>query len=105
MAFSVKIIGFPKIKGQDNFEIKPYWWNEYQLMNDKRFTESNFYPGYLDFDAALSIDEMRELHERYRDSGKKYYQSEFELLNTVLYEQSDQFSDFQITIKEWESGM
>ena len=103
MAFSLSIWGTPK-KGTDlKFDMSPRWWNKDQLMQDERLVEFDC-GGYLDYYGEVSIDDMREFHERFRENAT-HWQEEFKALDEVLYSRENDFSNFYIKISEWESGL
>lgn len=108
MAFSVRITGISKDTGQAIFKIEPSWWDAYQLMKDERFSDSSHDAGYLDYSAKMSIEEMRELHEKYRvkvlNIGYQHFYPKSLKLEEALYIQSDAYSHFYVTVFEWESG-
>ena len=115
MAFSVKISGISKKTGGEVFNMEPPWWNSDQLRKDERFVVSNETGSYFDYDADVSISEMRELHERFKlaatagvygsDQWREIKTPNLEKLDEVLYSRSDDYSHFHITVFEWESGL
>ena len=53
MAFSVRIAGYSKDTGAEIYTLEPCWWDDRELMEDDRFTETSLNPGYLDYGAAF----------------------------------------------------
>jgi hypothetical protein len=95
--------------------MEPQWWSAKQLENDERFVVSND-GSYFDYDADLSIEEMKELHEEFKkaavadvvyglDQWQEIINPKLELLDKALYSQSDDYSHFHVTVFEWESGL
>lgn len=83
MAFDVMVTGVAKDTGETLLEINPVvWWDTDALVNSNRFTVSNETGSYADFDADLSHEEMRVIHDK----------------------QSDRYHHFHVTVYEWESG-
>ena len=113
MAYEVEIHGYSK-GGAIIFNMKPSWWSSYRLIKDDRFESFEVNRGYLDYGATLSIDEMRVLHENFKNDTKtaapstpewqKIIDSNIEDLEVVLYEKSNDYSKFSVNINEWESG-
>ena len=115
MAFSVRIIGISKKTGKALLDMEPQWWRANQLEDDERFVMSND-GSYFDYDADLSIEEMKDLHEQFKraaitdtvygsDQWQEIIQSKLELLDKALYSETDQYSHFHVTVFEWESGL
>jgi hypothetical protein len=114
MAFSVRIAGYSKDTGAEVYMLEPCWWDDRELMEDDRFTETSLNPGYLDYWARLSIVEMREIHEKYKNASKigiygsddwqKRITPKIKELDDILYKRFNYYSDFVVTVFEWESG-
>jgi len=115
MAFDVMVTGLAKDTGETLFELNPVvWWDADLLINSSRFTVSNETGSYADYDADLSIDDMRALHEHFRPAAKsgvfkwkewqESIQPEMKELDTALYEQANQYDHFHVNVYEWESG-
>ncbi len=114
MAFSVRITGYLKATGAPAFELEPPWWPERALRQDARFQDS-VADGYLDYDADLSIEATRELHERFRPAatqgGFAYsgWQAQIQpmlaALDHVLGARASEFARFHVYVFEWESGL
>ena len=115
MAFSVKISGISKETGDIILKMEPPWWNADQLSEDDRFVVSNDTGSYFDYDANVSVKEMRELHEEFRlaavtgvygcDGWQKVINPMIQRLDEALYSQPDVYSCFHITVFEWETGL
>ena len=75
-------------------------------MNDKRFVDSSFDAGYLDYNATLSVNEMKTLNKKYASevtSGcYEHCQSNFDELENELNKSSNK--QYHVTVFEWESG-
>jgi len=115
MAFDVMVTGVAKDTGETLLEINPVvWWDTDALVNSNRFTVSNETGSYADFDADLSHEEMRVIHEYSRPAatsgvfeGEEWQESiqpEMKQLDQALYKQSDRYHHFHVTVYEWESG-
>jgi hypothetical protein len=115
MPFSVKVKGKSKDGAHALLDIEPPWWDAVQLREDARFIETCNTPGYLDYEADVSLEEMREVHERYRhaattdvyeyDKWQEIIRPMMLELDKALYSQFDEYLNFHITIFEWESGL
>lgn len=115
MAFSVRIVGFSKGAGKVLLEMEPQWWDADQLQEDDRFIASNDTGSYFDFDADMSVEEMKEIHERFRpaatsgvfenDEWQEIIQPKLKNLDEALYSSSGNYSHFHINVFEWESGL
>ena len=110
MAYTVRINGVSKATGEILLNMDLYWWNSRELMNDERFIKSEENAGYLDYLADVTLEEMREIHERFRKEAttgfnKEVFQPMLKTLDEALYSRSDDYSYFRIIIYEWETGM
>jgi hypothetical protein len=115
MAFSVKITGYSKADGKTLMEIEPHWWSTKDLMQDNRFVKAHEGRRYYDYNADLSLGEMRELHDRYKDnvtSIQKFLCFRFKKfsppcreLHDALHRRSHKYSGFHVNVFEWESGL
>ena len=105
MAVSIRIWGVAK-DGATRFSIDPvYWWNT-DVCKDKRFTRTNDTGSYDDFDADLSIEEFKVLHERYKkEDARGTWKDEIAILDKAVYEEADQYSHIHVCVYEWDSGM
>ena len=110
MAFSVKIKGFAKDSKKILLEMEPPWWDTNQLKKDNRFVISNDTGSYFDYDADVSVEEMKEIHERFRPASNSGvfkcddWQPMINDLDKALYSDSANYSHFHINVFEWESG-
>jgi hypothetical protein len=108
MGFDVRIIGKLTPPWKIGLELSPSWWDKEALRNDPRFIESDPRSGYLDYDADLSLDEVRELHERFReeastgffgkDGWREHTEATMRELDEALYERGDEFSSFRVSL-------
>ena len=113
MAFSTKITATDS-DGGSALDIEVPWWNDDELRRDPRFDESVEDPGYLDYRASLSAQEVQELSDRYRtrlsdgvdpETGKLWYERwhrDQRLLEAALKQPDFSYS---VWVFEWESGM
>ena len=115
MAYEVEIHGYSK-DGLIIFNIKPFWWSSDRLIKDDRFESFKVNRGYLDYSAVLLIEEMRVLHENFKNDAKttgihsdqksqNLIESNISKLESVLYEKSSNYSKFLVSVNEWESGL
>ncbi len=114
MAYTLDIWGILKNGVSDDFQfsIKLFWWPHDQLMKDSRFSE-HYYYGYHDYSAELTVDEARELHERFKPNAESYvniYQpdkiiSMLATLDNALTENADKYESIIVKLSEWESGL
>ena len=94
--------------------MEPAWWPVDELRNDPRL-QSSCADGYLDYDAELSLEEARGLHERYRPAAtqgvydygpwQEIIQPMLEELDLALGSRAAEFSHFHVHVFEWESGL
>lgn len=115
MAHSVKATGVSTHTGALLLEMELPWWDADQLVEDDRFAISKEAVGYLDYDAELTVDEMRMLHERFRlaatsgvfafDEWQKVLQPRLEALDQILYAHTDAPAVFHVSVFEWDSGL
>jgi len=71
-------------------------------------------PGYRDYIAELSADQLKKLHEQFRpEATSGVYKSEgwqeriqpiLKVSDEALYANSDQYAHFRVGVYEWESG-
>ncbi len=95
--------------------MEPRWWDADQLRTDERFVKSNETGSYFDHDADLSVEEMREIHERFRKitsaglykhgQWREIIQPMLKELDEALYSGATDYSHFHIRVFEWESGL
>ncbi len=114
MTFAVRITGYLKETGAPAFEMEPSWWPERELRQDARF-QASAADGYLDYDADLSVEATRELHERFKSratqGGFAYsgWQAQIQpmlvALDHVLGARAPEFARFHVHVFEWESGL
>jgi hypothetical protein len=115
MTFSVKITGYSETEGQMLMMMEPHWWDAEELVKDKRFVECDKRKFYRDYEADLSLDEVRELHERYKGNVttlQKFLCFRFKKLSSpcqklygALFRSDQNISHFHINVFEWESGL
>lgn len=115
MAFTIKITGYSKSDDKVLVELEPDWWDAGDLMRDARFTRTQRNRGYDGYDADLSLTEMRELHERYKNNVttiQKWLCFKFKRLSMpcrkmqeTLFDRSTRYSRFHVRISEWDSGL
>ena len=114
MAFSVRLTGFAVKSGEEIFRMEPPWWPVNELKDDPRMKKS-VTDGYLDYRAILSVAEARTIHERFKpkassgtfefESWQKIIRPMLVELDTVLGARSAEFSEFELCVFEWESGL
>ena len=115
MAFFVRVIGYSKETKEPSFKMEPPWWSDRELREDSRFQASNAAGGYLDYDADLSVEDAREMHERFKPratAGVYEYSGWQEIIRPMLHEldlvfgsRAHEFSHFHVGVFEWESGL
>jgi hypothetical protein len=119
MAWSVRIESLRDSVESDGgaarkFQMEPVWWPEKILMEDPRFIETRDLCGYLDYSADLSLDEARELHERFKplsalgvysfEDWQKRIRPMVAELDAVFGSPAPEFHRFLVSVFEWESG-
>jgi hypothetical protein len=98
---------------QAAFHVEPIWWPRDEIRKDPRMISEGTM--FDDYEARLTGDEARELHERYRHSEvpekfsdehwRKVIQPRLRTLDSALIQNPDEYSHFLIAIYEWDSGM
>ena len=86
-----------------------------ELTRDNRFKESHKRKYYSEFDANLSVDETRELYEKYKGNASisqkwrclkfKRISSPCGQLQDALFHRASNYSHFHVNICELESGL
>ena len=114
MPFDVKVLGISKADGEVLFTIEPVWWDERKLRSNRRFKLINKDPGYRDYNAELSVDQLKKFHEQFRpeatagvykcEGWQERIQPIMKELDEALYDNSDQYTHFRVQVFEWESG-
>jgi hypothetical protein len=114
MAYMFAVKGYSKTDGKEILHVEPFWWNKKELRDDPRLKEIDE-DGFLDYEAKLSADELRELRERYAPlANEKHYQDDLsqrmireriEQIDWAVKEEADKFSHFTFGFYEWDSGM
>jgi hypothetical protein len=114
MAFAVRITGCGDDGAGPSFEMQPPWWPANALREDPRFRAS-VSDGYLDYDAVLSAEEIRALHDRFRpgatagvyawDDWQEIIRPLIAELDAALDPQAHQHAYFHVRVFEWESGL
>ena len=100
MAFSVRIEGISKETGRVVLTMEPRWWDANELRADDRFEDISTDLGYEALEANLWFEDMRVLHEKYKE-GAMLWGSEVQELETALYTSVDTYSFFHVTVSEW----
>ena len=113
-AKSVLIKVFTEWGSEPKLIIEPNWWYTPALCADKRFVCTNDTGSFFDWTADLSIEEFRELHERFRPlSLTSVYQYEawqviirpkMQIIDAVLAGGVGRISHVNVRVYEWESG-
>jgi len=118
MSFDVRITGVLKDSSSDNqhfLRVEPPWWLTAELRDDERFTLSGN-SSFRDYNAELTIEEIRTLHEQNKPAGmpgsgtfgdeswQKKIQPIMEEMEKAFYQESDRYQYFQVFIFEWVSG-
>lgn len=96
-------------------QMEPYWWNASDLRHDKRFKESSRHGRYRDYAADLSLDEVRELYNRYKGNittNKEWLWFSLRRLTPgcrklyrVLFSSAYRYAYFHIDVVEWDPGL
>ena len=105
MAYSVSITGFSKNNEEKIFSLDALWWDGFRLLSDSRFKSFEVNPGYLDSSASLSIDEMKELQDKYRPEKDSHqvelWGDEIKFIDDALNVYGDKvYSRFTVWISE-----
>jgi len=105
MVFDVSITGFDK-NGNKLFSLDTPWISGFELMSDDRFEEvEGGNNGYLDMSASLTVEEMKELHNKYSPDKKSYkqetYGKEMKFLDDAFNVYKNKLSRFNVWLAEW----
>ena len=105
MVFDVTVTGFSE-NGEKLFSLNTPWISGFDLMSDDRFeTVEGVNEGYLDMSARLSVEEMKEIHNKYSPNSKAYkketYGKEMKFLDDAFDIYKDSLSRFNIWLAEW----
>ena len=113
MSFSVRISATSGKDGSELLYLEPRWWEARQLMDDPRFEVSQT-AGYVDLDADFSLQEFRELHERFKqnaitglwggDAWQEIIPPQLKVIEDVIAFAAETDAQFHVTVFEWESG-
>lgn len=120
MPFDVRITGVMKDSTTDNdnqhfLRVEPPWWLTAELRDDDRFILSGN-SSFRDYDAMLTIEEIRILHEQNKPAGmpgsgtygdeswQKKIQPMMESMEKAFYTESNRYQCFHVHIFEWVSG-
>ena len=114
MAYMLAVKGYSKTTGERLLYIEPSWWRQVEIKQDPRLKEV-VEDGILDYEAKLSVDEMREMHEYFKPSAttgfyatenwQKSIQPKLTALDSALTERADEFSHFIVGLYDWSSGL
>ena len=71
--------------------------------------------GYVDYDADFSLEEFRELHERFKpnattgfwsgEAWKEIIPPQLQAIEDAVASASETNAQFHVTVFEWESGL
>lgn len=113
MALGIKVTGY--VGDRCVLNVEPRWWDADTLTKDPRFTGSNDTGSYPDWDADLTVEELRELHERYRpkaSSGiygfpewQRRIAPDVAAIDSVLAGEKGELSGFHVLVFTWDSGL
>ena len=113
MSFSVRISATSGKDGKELLYLEPRWWEARDLMDDPRFVISRT-AGYVDLDADVSLEEFRELHERFKpnavtglwggEAWKEIIPPQLEAIEGVIGSAAETDARFHVRVFEWESG-
>lgn len=114
-ARAVAIRMYAGIRPEPVLIVEPRWWSPAELCKDSRFKMSNETGSYYDWGATLTVEEFRELHERYRSDlkGGLYATSGWRAVIDPMVQVIDgalaggvgTISHIEVTVFEWESGL
>ncbi len=114
MAYILVLKGYSKTDGKESLHIEPTWWRNQEMYNDPRLKEI-VDGGFLDYEAKLSVEEARQMHEHFKPLAADKYNTEegwqriaqprLEALDSAFYEQTDEFSHFVVGLYDFSSGM
>ena len=114
MAFSVRFTGYTQGVKSKLLDLEIPWWDVDALREDSRFVVSN-QGGYWDYNANLSCEEARALHEQFKPRAtrgvyeyggwQKIIQPMLKELDSAFALPKSHFSHFHVSVFEWESGL
>lgn len=100
MVFDVTVTGYSE-NGEKLFSLNTPWISGFEMMSDDRFkTVEGGNEGYLDMSATLSVEEMKEIHNKY-SSNSKTYKKEMRFLDDAFNVYKGSLSRFNIWLAEW----
>lgn len=117
MARSIRLIGISKADGSNLLRVEPTWWaiDEIDQVVKFNWIESNDTGSYTDFNADITVDEARTLHEHFKlhatrgmFSGvdtQEFIKPDLDAIEASVGARAVEFSHFRVCIFEWESGM
>lgn len=113
MALGIKLTAY--VGDRCVFNVEPRWWDADALTEDPRFTRSNDTGSYPDWDADLTVDELRELHERFRAKASAgiYGFPEWQRriapviaeIDSALAGEKGELSGSHVLVFTWDSGL
>lgn len=69
MALGLALTGLTdETKGKKLWTLKTIsWWDELELIKDRRFKQLSLGPDKLVYEALLTVEEVRKLHKKYQE--------------------------------------
>ncbi|HEX8266317.1 MAG TPA: hypothetical protein VF596_13005 [Pyrinomonadaceae bacterium] len=114
MAQILSIRGYSKSTGKEILYLEPFWW-KHQQFSDHSLVKEIIEEGFYDFEATLSPQHLREMHELFlinldndlykTDHWRKLVRERVAALDWATGEGANEFSHFIAGSYEWDSGM
>ena len=78
MALGLKLTGkSAKSGGRNTWTLNEVtWWDERELAGDKRFKKVKMEPNRILYRALLTVDEVRELNDKYKNDYLKVFEGD-----------------------------
>jgi hypothetical protein len=106
MAFAVKLIGIPHDGLDRIWTIDNVVWPIPFIQGDPRFRRIVLNTAYVDYAAALSVNEALEINERYLDWGPvEHWTKKNREVQELLRRSAGRTSVVLVRMYEWESGL
>ncbi len=106
MAFGIRISGLPAIGDEPIWTTEAPWWREAELRDDARFEDASWCPGYADYEAVMTVGEVKALAAKYAaETLLDHFKERMDDLERKLANHDGRLDRVRITVFEWSSGL
>ena len=106
MAFGVRLTGLPATGDEALWSVEAPWWREAELRADPRFKDASRSPGYADYEAVMTVGEVKALAAKYAaETLLDHFKERMDDLERKLANHDGRLDRIRITVFEWESGL